>query len=161
MTRLDLGCGGSVKPGFIGIDLHPQADVQIDLRERLGYADGSVDEIYAKHLIEHFSEMEWQKIIKDWSRVLKQGGRLTVECPDVSRVFIRWLNNAEGRRDYWTHCIYGQHWIEHMAHKNGFHLEKITQDFNGNGLAIEYVEWLCDDTPDPNGFNIKVEAIKC
>jgi len=157
--RLNLGCGDDHRPGFLGVDIAPQADIQHDLSQPLPCESDSVEELYAKHIIEHFDEKTWRKIIKDWARVIIPGGKLTIECPDVSRLFGRWLTNSQERRDYWMLCIYGEAWKEGMAHKNGFYLEKLTHDLSNAGFSIIKADWLYDDTPDINGFNIKVEAI--
>ena len=45
--KLNLGCGPKVKPGWLNIDAHPDADFALDLRESLPFADESCEMIYS------------------------------------------------------------------------------------------------------------------
>ncbi len=54
--KLDLGCGQTPREGFEGVDLHaPNAKHRVHLwnGERWPWADSSVDELNASHVIEH------------------------------------------------------------------------------------------------------------
>jgi predicted SAM-dependent methyltransferase len=56
MIKLNLGSGSNrMQDDFVNVDLHVAADLQHDLREPLPYDDGTVDEIYSCHVIEHFT----------------------------------------------------------------------------------------------------------
>jgi len=90
--KLNLGCGGDIKPGYVNIDIRvlPGVDYIADVR-KLGYPDGSVDEIIAKDLLEHFPFPQAQDILKEWARVLKKGGRIYIQCPDLRRIAERYL----------------------------------------------------------------------
>jgi len=46
-----------------------------------------VDVICAIHLIEHFYEWEAEGVLVEWRRVLKYGGRLILELPNMDKVF--------------------------------------------------------------------------
>jgi hypothetical protein len=80
--RLDLGSGMKAIPGFIPIDrkLGKEAYPLVD------YADNSVDEIHASHILEHFSYGDVVKALDDWVRVLKPGGRMRIAVPDLSKI---------------------------------------------------------------------------
>ena len=81
--NLNLGSGTSRKQDYLSVDLYtPEADVMIDLTRPLPFDDESVDNIYASHVVEHFSRDEWESIRKDWVRVLKPGGAIEIRCPD-------------------------------------------------------------------------------
>lgn len=81
--RLNLGCWKKRLPGFVNIDLDPSfAEVVADAAH-LPYEDDSVDEIYAGHLLEHFALTE--DVLKEWHRVLKPGGVITVTVPDIEK----------------------------------------------------------------------------
>jgi GT2 family glycosyltransferase len=92
---LDLGCGGKkIDPRVIGVDIRPNGDygvgynalipsggeVACDVVELKPFADKSVDAILAKHLFEHL--INPVKALKEWGRVLKDGGRLVIIVPD-------------------------------------------------------------------------------
>lgn len=82
--RLNLGCGNKKVPGFVGVDIK-DADVQADIRH-LPYADESVDEIMAIHVLEHFFMQEIVAVLKEWKRVLKRDGVFAVELPCFDKV---------------------------------------------------------------------------
>jgi len=50
----------------------------------LEYGDGTVDEIYASHILEHFPQGEAPNVIKDWARTLKPSGVLKIAVPNVT-----------------------------------------------------------------------------
>lgn len=94
-TVLDLGCGGKkIDPRVIGVDIRPNGqmgvgynsliasggEVACDVVELSPFADKSVDAILAKHLLEHILDVP--KALREWGRVLKDGGRLVILVPD-------------------------------------------------------------------------------
>ena len=85
--RLNLGSGDKNLRGYINVDIvegrgGAKPDVQSDLR-KLGFASGYADEIMSIHVIEHFYEWEVQDLLAEWKRVLKPGGTITLECPNL------------------------------------------------------------------------------
>lgn len=82
--KLNLGCGRNPMPGFINVDIvkYPGVDVIADVL-KLPYENGTVDSIYAKDLIEHFNYQDVKPLLREWSRVLKKNGTITLEFPDA------------------------------------------------------------------------------
>lgn len=55
--------------------------------EELGFlGDGSVELIYASHVLEHFGRHEVSGVLREWKRVLKIGGVLRLSVPDFGAV---------------------------------------------------------------------------
>jgi predicted SAM-dependent methyltransferase len=83
--KINLGCGSLLLPGYINCDLYnPAAEMKCDVKD-LPFPDDSVDEIYASHIIEHFDFFEGKdKVLPEWRRVLKVGGILIIETPDLA-----------------------------------------------------------------------------
>ncbi len=74
--KLDLGCGNCKKEGHIGIDINPQSDADIiGSVLSLTFKDNSVDEVYSRHVGEHFSPTEIAVFFQEIYRVLKPGGK--------------------------------------------------------------------------------------
>lgn len=91
--KLDLGCGPKKKEGFLGVDsrLFEGVDVIHDLRKKpWPWKDGSVDEIYSRHFLEHLTGQERIIFFDEIYRVLKDDGIATIITP------------------HWSHeCAYG------------------------------------------------------
>lgn len=86
VVKLNLGAGRVVKPGFFSIDRKDQQEVF-----PLPYADNSVDEVYASHVLEHFSHTQRFHVLYEWVRVLKPGGKITICVPDFRRLSAAYL----------------------------------------------------------------------
>ena len=54
-----------------------------DARDLSPFDDNSVDEVLSVHLIEHLPRWDAPKAIAEWVRVLKPGGRMVIECPNI------------------------------------------------------------------------------
>lgn len=141
--KLNLGCGSDLKEGYTNIDLYYPADIKHDLTIPLPYADNSVDEIYASHIIEHFSRDEWERVKLDWLRVLKSNGILTVACPEFEKCLNKWLTDKS--TDYWLKTIYGSQENEGNLHKNGFTKDSLIKELTEVGF---YNLKVLDDTAE-------------
>jgi hypothetical protein len=78
---LNIGSGRTTLPGF-----EPW-----DIKDRkpgfpLGVPDNSIGEIYASHVLEHFSWRETQAVLSDWFRALEPGARCRVAVPDFDKI---------------------------------------------------------------------------
>ena len=87
-VRLNLGCGDKILPGYINIDTvssraGKQPDVNADIRDLRKIKSFIADEILAVHVIEHFYFWEVVPLLKSWRRLLKPGGKLILECPNL------------------------------------------------------------------------------
>ncbi len=84
--RLNIGCGGRRITGYTGVDAvqRPAADI-IARADKIPLPSGSVDEIMAIHLFEHFYRWECDTVIAEWKRLLKPGGLLVLELPDLMK----------------------------------------------------------------------------
>ena len=92
-VRLNIGCGMQQISGFLGVDFDP--DVHPDVLAECGelpYADNTVDDIYASHVLEHVP-MDYPALA-EWLRVLKPGGMLTVAVPDIVQVYYLWKHGG-------------------------------------------------------------------
>lgn len=85
--KLNIGCGGRKIPGFTGVDAvpdRPAVDI-VAKADKIPLPDGSVEEILAIHLWEHFYLWECEGVINEWKRLLKSGGALTLELPNLKK----------------------------------------------------------------------------
>ena len=86
--KIDIGCGGKKKEGFIGLDqyLMPGVDHVLDIgAERWPFADESVDEAYSSNFLEHLTNLgerfERVHFFNELFRVLRPGAKAFVAIP--------------------------------------------------------------------------------
>jgi GT2 family glycosyltransferase len=84
--RLNLGAGGIDIPGTLSLDLHDNRAEIIGDALQLDLDNETVAEIYAIHLFEHLSPYKADDALREWFRVLKPGGRLVMEMPNVEEL---------------------------------------------------------------------------
>jgi hypothetical protein len=93
-VRLNLGCGPFPLDGFINVDQfeHVEPDLLCDVLD-LPYKPGTVDEIYAGHLLEHFHFEDGKKALAYWFSLLKPGGKIAVTVPDYDFLVKKYCEN--------------------------------------------------------------------
>lgn len=82
--KLDLGCGKNKAAGFLGVDVRAfeGVDVVCDLGvEKWPWKDGTVDEVNASHVVEHFTPKQRIHFVNELHRVLKPGAKATIVVP--------------------------------------------------------------------------------
>ena len=109
--KLHLGCGERYLPGFVHVDVRPlpRLDHVSAIDDLPMFADGTVDEIYNCHVLEHFGRHEFRQALREWFRLLKPGGVLRTAVPDLESCFDVYRQTGDlklihgllyGRQDY-------------------------------------------------------------
>lgn len=97
MVKLHLGCGSKYLPGYVHVDVtkHEHVDVCCSILDlEAHFAAGSVDEVYACHVLEHLSRHDVDRFFKVCGRVMKLGGLLRLAVPDVQQVMNLYQNGT-------------------------------------------------------------------
>jgi len=91
--KLHLGCGTKKLEGWINIDSVEacQPDLLHDISAPLPYDDMSVDEILAEDLLEHFDKYLRFVVFYEWVRVLKVGGKVTLQVPNFKKILFKYF----------------------------------------------------------------------
>jgi ubiquinone/menaquinone biosynthesis C-methylase UbiE len=131
--KLNLGCGDKILNGFINVDIvseraGKQPDINCDVKNLTVFPNDYADEILAVHVVEHFWRWEVLDVLKEWCRVLKPGGKIILECPNLISACQEFLKNPdfysgpgkEGQRSMWV--FYGDpQWQDPlMVHRWGY-----------------------------------------
>ncbi len=115
----------------------------MDIR-RLAYADNTIDEILASHVLEHLSYSDVDVVVQEMYRVLKPGGKVIIDVPDLEAMVRIWLDLPEERR--WGPesrafaAIFGTQQDEGNFHKNGFtkaRLRKVLADVGFRSIEVK------------------------
>lgn len=148
LKKLNLGCGDKILPGYINVDVAGsrqgrKPDVLCDLRRLKPFADNEIDEILSVHVVEHFWRWEIVDVVKEWVRVLKPGGMMVIECPNLLTACQEIMQNPdtaigpgkEGRRSMWV--LYGDPaWKDPlMMHRWAYTPESLMQLMREAGLV--------------------------
>ena len=146
--KLNLGCGDKILDGYINVDVvesraGKKPDVICDLHDLSKFKSNSVDEILAVHVVEHFWQWEVVDILKEWTRVLKPGGKMILECPNLISAAEEFLKNSdvaamggsEGQRSMWV--FYGDPgWKDPlMIHRWGYTPRSLATVMSTAGLS--------------------------
>jgi predicted SAM-dependent methyltransferase len=106
--KLNIGCGKQYKTGFINIDAFDStiAD-KIMPAHNLAFPSNSIDEIEAIQLIEHLGFITARYALAEWFRVLKPGGTLLIETPDIETSFREYLEGNHKTKKELLSWVFG------------------------------------------------------
>jgi predicted SAM-dependent methyltransferase len=84
-SKLHLGCGFNVLPGWLNTDYYPPKDgtVHLDATSPYPWPDNTFDFIFSEHMIEHVPYAAGRRMLEECFRVLKPGGRIRISTPDL------------------------------------------------------------------------------
>ena len=90
LVKLHLGCGPNIFSDWINVEgdyCAGQPGIAIhNLTDPYLLPDNCVDEILSVHVIEHIMPDQVIPMFKEWHRILKPGGLVAVEWPDLLKM---------------------------------------------------------------------------
>lgn len=103
--RVELGSGGFPSPGYVHVDADRLARhvEHIAPASALPFADGTVAELLAIHILEHVHASVLLPTLAEWRRVLRPGGYAQIHVPDAATVFAAYLDQPPEMK--WTLLI--------------------------------------------------------
>jgi len=142
-VKLNLGCGEDIRPDYINIDIRGDLggiDLIMDLeKDRLPFPEDHVVEILAKSVLEHFSFRNIEKVLRDWFRVLRPGGRLHLIVPDLEAIARKIILDTNRRFDDISYWVYGGQDHPFNYHKAGFTVPSLRKILREVGFEIESI----------------------
>ncbi len=83
--KLNIGAGSTRREGFLSVDVRADAmpDIVSDAWGLETIDDGSVDEIYTRHMLEHLDPNDARRTLARWFQALRSGGTLNIVVPDL------------------------------------------------------------------------------
>ncbi len=158
MKKIEIGSGKKKREGYETCDIRniPGVD-HICRADELPFENETVDEIYSRHVIEHFTLKEFIETLSEWNRVLKVGGAIYIICPNLLWHLEQILQGTHesfyvkerGLNDrYWGFgSLFGWQQDEYDVHKFGYYFE-LLRDI----LADAGFEEIQDLTNSPDGL---------
>ena len=118
MKKILLGCGNKKRNGWINIDIDESVKPDfIGSATELPFEDGTIDCIDSQHMFEHLFLKEVDKALSEWIRVLKIGGELLIELPNLDRC-CELIKNNDPESDAYKMGIVGIFGYEPIILKN-------------------------------------------
>jgi predicted SAM-dependent methyltransferase len=104
IRKLEIGSGNRPREGYEHLDFDPACphlEYCADFRKLEFIEGGSFDEILAVHCIEHIPWREVRATLAGWTRLLKPGGLIRVETPNLRFICEMYLQDANAwMKDY-------------------------------------------------------------
>jgi ubiquinone/menaquinone biosynthesis C-methylase UbiE len=96
-VRLDIGCGRAKVKGTLGVDRVPLpgVDVVADVERGLPFRDGSVDEIYTSHTLEHVQD--FLGVMEELWRVCRPNALVHIWVPHATCPYTTWIDPTHRR----------------------------------------------------------------
>lgn len=125
MPKLNIGCDNDIRGGWENIDKFNIKPGVIDMDAAdLKYPDNYFDEICARDVLEHITWRKTDDILREWYRVLKPGGRIYIQSPNL----MGWALAIVHHKCSFHHAM--EHIFAHQDNPGNFHY---------TGFTIEYL----------------------
>lgn len=138
--RLHIG-GKTTKPGWKILNAQPGAGVDFVCHcAELGeFADGSVEEIYASHVLEHLGYVDdLPNALAEWRRVLCAGGKAMISVPDFEVLCRLYLDPRSDAKDHFNimRFAFGGQADAYDFHRVGLNYELLEQHLLHAGFSF-------------------------
>ncbi len=147
-TRLLLGGRDTRIEGFKNVDLRPgpTVDFVTDIGQLDQFGDGTINEIYASHCLEHFPHPKTPGVLKEWRRVLKQGASCWISVPDFDAGVRLYLK--QGLTNFTRNLLWGDQGYDLAYHYNAFTFATLAAQLVAAGFNdVKRHTWM------PHGLN--------
>ena len=166
--RIHFGCGRVDAPGWINIDAYAFDHVSCQSTDMhlTTFVEGSIEEIYICHVLEHFSFKEVAELLRCYYSKLAKNGKLRISVPDFDsliQIYRDSSNSIEiiaeslmgGQDDQYNYhkAIFNESYLSDLLLKVGFASPQIweSKDFmEASQLLIP--DWSGYKLPTSKGF---------
>jgi SAM-dependent methyltransferase len=124
LRKLNVGCGFDRREGYLNVDFQDfhEPDLVADVRDMAALPDGHFEEVLATDVLEHLPRSDTLNALREWQRVLVDGGRLHLQVPDVLGVaYLLRTRDSAAEHDEYLHSLFGT-----QAYAGDFHLAGFT-----------------------------------
>lgn len=163
--KIHLGCGDINHPDFVNVDLRPLKHIHYigGIDNLKMFRKDSVDLIYTSHCLEHVPHAKIDKVIKEWNRILKPGGKVRISVPDFDKITLIYRENNNSIAAIINPLMGGQDYKENF-HYSVFNYDSLADILSKNDF-IEIKEWKhgsdeYSSFPDWSGGIIEVRGQK-
>lgn len=152
-SRLHIGSGKVYLPNFLNVDLfsNVKADAYHDMTA-MPYSQGSFNEIYSSHVLEHQHRHMILATLNHWVSLLRSGGTLRLAVPNFKAVCEQYLEFGDLASV--MGLLYGGQDSHLNRHTVTFDEETLTDYMRGAGLKdIQWWDWRETDHANHDDFS--------
>jgi predicted SAM-dependent methyltransferase len=133
--KLHLGCGTKIIDGYVNVDIRQElnCDIVDDIKTLTTFQNNVAEEIYACHVLEHFSRHEYKEVLIRWFEVLEKGGILKISVPNLEKVFEQYSKGISLKT--LMGLLYGGQTYPENYHYVGFDFETLKNDLLEIGFS--------------------------
>jgi predicted SAM-dependent methyltransferase len=163
---VEVGPGESPRLGYIHCDIHSGDSVDYVCNAwEIPFKAETVDEVYARHVLEHLTFKDAQRTLKHWLCVLTVGGRIDINVPDLEKHIEQFSQSGDSpyvnfrvtNRDHAMAGFYGWQHNDRDIHKWGYTHTALCQLLQDTGFSsIKRIE----DNSRSGHLNLRVIALK-
>ncbi len=138
--KINAGCGLDYRPGYLNIDGFDDtvADRIMPLWD-MDIPAACAEEILARQVIEHLGFFRSKHFLSESFRILKLGGVLIIETPDIETSFKQFGASDRAGREILIQWIFGLE-TDGMTHAFCFPAELLTETVSSAGFLIHSLE---------------------
>jgi predicted SAM-dependent methyltransferase len=166
---MNLHVGGKErKDGWkiLNVKASPIVDFVGDIRDLSAFGDGSIQTLYASHVLEHVGQADVGPVLQGVYRVLKRAGRFLVSVPDLDILCHLYITPWATPQVKWhaMRMMFGGQEEPHDFHYVGFNEESLRSLLVQVGFAeVQEVDsfGIFEDSSEfqPYGFPISLNLI--
>ena len=157
LKKLEIGSGGRPREGYIHLDAWAavKPDILWDATNiPYPFKENELDEIYSHWVLEHFSVRDIERIIPEWERILKPGGKV-IAVTNNQEAHNKCLQDKKITWEEWCRLTYGVREPGEITgyrpvdvwecHKIGWTEERLRNTFTRHGFQVEKIitGWEC------------------
>ncbi len=166
IVKVDVGSGNHnmKKPLDEWIRIDGAGGEFIDLTCDFGeipLKDKSVDVLWNGDVIEHIPMWQWDKVIGEWNRILKIGGKIAGQSPNLHRVMVDYAAGKLSLTDA-TNALYGWHdniWQQHYITFTVETLSEMLKKYGFDNISFPETPGTTSDNPQMSWW-LCFEAVK-
>jgi predicted SAM-dependent methyltransferase len=156
--KLNLGCGWDHREGYLNVDLHDfhKPDLVADVTKLDMLPSNFYGEVIAQDVLEHLPRQSTVDVLREWSRLLRVGGKLQLRVPsviDLAELMRLPENQTISQQELFVQCLFGTQAYTEDCHYTTF-TEPLLRHYLGEAGMVAEVWGMRD------GWLFEVEARK-
>lgn len=121
--KINLGCGHLPLQDYLNVDQRELPGVDIVAEAgALPFEQGSLQEIFSAHVLEHFPQQQLQRLLPYWRGLLSPNGSFRAIVPD-GEAMLSGIADGSYRFDYFREVLFGA-----QEYEGDFHFNLLTPD---------------------------------